>query len=175
MRPRTILIPLALLPLLFLLQGEWYRAVFLLFMAVAVATLSPGCGRPRPAMRASRSNGRCSASPATVFLAAALTMDAAKLRRAPSEASSLELLGGLSFGIAFLSLQIGLLIALLRYRLYDAEAVISRSATFALVTIFIGGIFAASNEAVKVFILGLYGPNSGQTPVSSRLRLQRCW
>jgi len=32
------------------------------------------------------------------------------------------------------------------------------------VTIFIGGIFAASNEAVKVFIQGLYGPNSGQTP-----------
>ena len=31
-------------------------------------------------------------------------------------------------------------------------------------TIFIGGIFAASNEAVKVFILGLYGPNSRQTP-----------
>jgi hypothetical protein len=53
---------------------------------------------------------------------------------------------------------------LLRYRLYDAEAVISRSATFALVTIFIGGVFAASNEAVKVFILGLYGPGAGQTP-----------
>ncbi len=74
------------------------------------------------------------------------------------------MLGGLTFGIAFLALQIGLLIALLRFRLYDAEAVISRSATFALVTIFIGGIFAASNEAVKVFIQGLYGPDSGQTP-----------
>ena len=58
----------------------------------------------------------------------------------------------------------GLMIALLRFRLYDAEVVISRSATFALVTVFIGGIFAASNEAVKVFIQGLYGPNAGQSP-----------
>jgi hypothetical protein len=42
--------------------------------------------------------------------------------------------------------------------------VISRSATFALVTVFIGGVFAGSNEAVKVFIQGLYGPDAGQTP-----------
>jgi hypothetical protein len=157
LRPRTILIPLALLPLLFLLQGEWYRAVFLLFMAVAVATLfarlretPPGDARQQIKWALFGFSGYA------VFLAAALTMDAAKLQ-AGSFGSQLllELLGGLSFGIAFVCLQIGLLIALLRYRLYDAEAVISRSATFALVTIFIGGIFAASNEAVKVFILGL--------------------
>jgi hypothetical protein len=92
-------------------------------------------------------------------------MDAAKLQVGSFGSQlALEILGGLSFGIAFLCLQVGLLIALLRYRLYDAEAVISRSATFALVTIFIGGIFAASNEAVKVFILSMYGPDSGQTP-----------
>ena len=166
LRPRTILIPLALLPLLFLLQGEWYRAVFMLFMAVAVATLfarlrqtPPGDARQQIKWALFGFSGYA------IFLAAALAMDAAKLQ-AGSFGSQflLELLGGLSFGIAFLCLQIGLLIALLRYRLYDAEAVISRSATFALVTIFIGGIFAASNEAVKVFIQGLYGPNSGQTP-----------
>jgi hypothetical protein len=166
LRPRTILIPLALLPLLFLLQGEWYRAVFMLFMAVAVATLfarlrqtPPGDARQQIKWALFGFSGYA------IFLAAALAMDAAKLQ-AGSFGSQLllELLGGLSFGIAFLCLQIGLLIALLRYRLYDAEAVISRSATFALVTIFIGGIFAASNEAVKVFIQGLYGPDSGQTP-----------
>jgi len=166
LRPRTILIPLALLPLLFLLQGEWYRAVFMLFMAVAVATLfarlrqtPPGDARQQIKWALFGFSGYA------IFLAAALAMDAAKLQ-AGSFGSQLllELLGGLSFGIAFLCLQVGLLIALLRYRLYDAEAVISRSATFALVTIFIGGIFAASNEAVKVFIQGLYGPDSGQTP-----------
>ena len=166
LRPRTILVPLALLPFLFLLQGEWYRAAFVLFMAVAVATLfgrlretPPGDARQQIKWALF---GFCGY---TIFLAAALTMDAAKLQAGSFGGQLLlELLGGLSFGIAFLALQIGLLIALLRYRLYDAEAVISRSATFALVTIFIGGIFAASNEAVKVFIQGLYGPDSGQTP-----------
>ena len=89
MRPRTILIPLALLPLLFLLQGEWYRAVFLLFMAVAVATLfarlretPPGDARQQIKWALFGFSGYA------VFLAAALTMDAAKLRQAPSEASS---------------------------------------------------------------------------------------
>ena len=166
LRPRTILVPLALLPLLFILQGEWYRAVFVLFMAVAVATLfarlretPPGDARQQIKWALFGFSGYA------VFLVAALTMDAAKLQAGSFGGQLvLELLGGLSFGLAFLSLQVGLLIALLRYRLYDAEAVISRSATFALVTIFIGGIFAASNEAVKVFIQGLYGPNSGQTP-----------
>ena len=42
LQPRTVLIPLALLPLLFLLQGEWYRITFMLFMAVA----HPSSGRP---------------------------------------------------------------------------------------------------------------------------------
>ena len=166
LRPRIILIPLALLPVLFLLQGEWYRITFMLFMAVAVATLfarlretAPGDSRQQIKWALFGFSGYA------LFLAAALTMDAAKLQIGSFGGQLLlELLGGLSFGLAFLCLQVGLLIALLRYRLYDAEAVISRSATFALVTIFIGGIFAASNEAVKVFIQGLYGPDSGTTP-----------
>ena len=166
LRPRTILIPLALLPVLFLLQGEWYRIAFMLFMAVAVATLfarlretPPGDSRQQIKWALFGFSGYA------LFLAAALTMDAAKLQVGSFGGQLLlELMGGLSFGLAFLCLQVGLLIALLRYRLYDAEAVISRSATFALVTVFIGGIFAGSNEAVKVFIQGLYGPDSGTTP-----------
>ena len=166
LRPRTILIPLALLPVLFLLQGEWYRAVFVLFMAVAVATLFSRLREtPSGDARQQIKWALLGFSGYAIFLVAALSMDAAKLQAGSFGSQlALELLGGLSFGLAFVSLQVGLLIALLRYRLYDAEAVISRSATFALVTIVIGGIFAASNEAVKVFIQGLYGPNSGQTP-----------
>jgi hypothetical protein len=70
----------------------------------------------------------------------------------------------LSFAAGVLILQLGLLIALLRYRLYDAEVVISRSANFALITFMIGGIFAGANEAVKVFVQGLYGNTASQTP-----------
>ncbi len=166
LRPRFVVVPLALLPVLFLLEGEWYRAVFMLFMAVAVATLfarlretPPGDARQQIKWALFGFSGYA------VFLASALAADAFKLQVGSFGSQLLlELLGGLSFGLAFLCLQLGLMVALLRFRLYDAEVVISRSATFALVTVFIGGIFAASNEAVKVFIQGLYGPNAGQSP-----------
>ena len=42
-----------------------------------------------------------------------------------------------------LTLQIGLLIALLRFRLYDAEFVISKSANVALITVTVAAVFAA--------------------------------
>ena len=166
LRPRLVTIPLVLLPVLFLLEGEWYRAVFALFMAVAVATLftrlretPPGDARQQIKWALFGFSGYA------MFLASALIADAFKLQVGSFGTQLLlELLGGLSFGLAFLCLQMGLMIALLRFRLYDAEVVISRSASFALVTVFIGGIFAASNEAVKVFIQGLYGPDAGQSP-----------
>jgi len=166
LRPRYVILPLVFLPTLFVLEGEWYRIVFMLFMAVAVATLfarlretPPGDARQQIKWALFGFSGYA------VFLASALVADAFKLQVGSFGSQLLlELLGGLSFGLAFLCLQMGLMIALLRFRLYDAEVVISRSATFALVTVFIGGIFAASNEAVKVFIQGLYGPNAGQSP-----------
>ena len=74
----------------------------------------------------------------------------------------LELLAGLSFGLAFLLLQLGLLVALLRFRLYDAEAVISRSANFALITLGVAAVFAATADGLKQIILNYYG-NSGST------------
>lgn len=166
LRPRHTLPALALLPVLFVLQGEWYRVTLLLFMAVAVATLFARLREIPPGdARQQIKWALFGFASYTAFLAAALTADGAKL-----QVSSfgwqllLELAGGLSFGLAFLCLQMGLLVALLRYRLYDAEVVISRSATFALVTVFLGGVFAASNEAVKLFIQSLYGPGAGQTP-----------
>ena len=166
LRPRYVIVPLVLLPVLFVLEGEWYRAVFMLFMAVAVATLFARLRETPPGdARQQIKYALLGFSGYATFLAAALVTDAFKLQVGSfGRQVLLELLGGLSFGLAFLCLQFGLMIALLRYRLYDAEVVISRSATFALVTVFIGGIFAASNEAVKVFIQGLYGPNAGQSP-----------
>lgn len=166
LRPRFVLVPLALLPTLFLLEGEWYRAAFILFMAVAVAILFARLrGTPAGDARQQIKWALLGFSGYALFLTAALIADAFKLQVGSfGRQLTLELLGGLSFGLAFLCLQMGLMIALLRFRLYDAEVVISRSATFALVTVFIGGVFAASNEAVKVFILSMYGPNAGQSP-----------
>jgi hypothetical protein len=100
-----------------------------------------------------------------LFLSLALLIDMSKLSVGRFGTQILlEVVGGLSFGLAFLCLNLGLLVALMRYRLYDAEAVISRSANFALITIVLGGVFAGTNEAVKVLVQSFYGPTAGSTP-----------
>lgn len=164
LRPRYVLFPLALLPILLVLSGDWYRATFGLFMLVAVAILfrrvretPPGDARQQIKWALFGFSGYA------LFLGAALTMDAAKLHVASFGSQILlELLAGLSFGLAFLILQLGLLIALLRFRLYDAEAVISRSANFALITLGVATVFAATADGLKQVILNYYG-NSGST------------
>ena len=93
----------------------------------------------------------------SLFLSVALTCDMTKLTVGSFGAQlALELFAGLTFGLAFLSLQLGLLIALLRYRLYDAEVVISRSVNVALITLGVAAVFAATAgcpEAVRLQLL----------------------
>ena len=166
LRPRITVLLVAALPVLFFLAGNLYRVTFVTFMVAGVLTLlwrlqhmPPGAARQQIKWALFGFSGYA------LFLAIAFVSDAAKLRvDAFTSQITLELLAGLSFGLAFLSLQLGLLIALLRFRLYDAEVVISRSANVALITIMIGGVFAGANEAVKLFVQGLYGPGAGQTP-----------
>jgi hypothetical protein len=76
-----------------------------------------------------------------------------------------EMLAGISLGIAVLLLQLGLLIALLRYRLYDAEVVISRSANFALITLAVAAVFAAAADALKQIVYNFYGNTGSEGPV----------
>lgn len=167
LRPRYVLVPLALLPTLFLLSGDWYRATFALFMLIAVAILyrrvretPPGDARQQIKWALL---GFCGYA---LFLAVALTMDGAKLQvHSFGTQMMLELLGGLSFGLAFLILQLGLLVALLRFRLYDAEAVISRSANFALITLGVAAVFAATADGLKQIILNYYGNTGSTAPV----------
>jgi hypothetical protein len=167
LRPRYLLVPLALLPVLFLLSGDWYRATFALFMLVAVAILFTRVRETPPGDARQQIKwallGFCGYA---LFLAAALTMDGAKLHvHSFGSQMMLELLGGLSFGLAFLILQLGLLVALLRFRLYDAEAVISRSANFALITLGVAAVFAATADGLKQIILNYYGNTGSTAPV----------
>jgi hypothetical protein len=76
-----------------------------------------------------------------------------------------EMLAGISLAIAVLLLQLGLLIALLRYRLYDAEVVISRSANFALITLAVAAVFAAAADALKQIVYNFYGNSGSEGPV----------
>lgn len=77
----------------------------------------------------------------------------------------LELTAGLTFGLSMLVLQLGLLVALIRYRLYDAEFVISRSANFALITLAVTAVFAGVADALKQIVYNYYGNSSSEGPI----------
>ena len=164
LRPRATFFILCLLPVLFFLSGDLYRSAFVIFMLAGVLTLlwrlqnTP----PSPA-RQQIKWALLEFSGYALFLGIAFASDGAKLGvHAFGAQLTLELLAGLSFGLAFLLLQLGLLVALLRFRLYDAEAVISRSANFALITLGVAAVFAATADGLKQIILNYYG-NSGST------------
>ena len=66
--------------------------------------------------------------------------------------------------VAFALIALGLLVSLLRYRLYDADAAISRSAALAVLTVGLGALFAGSSEGAKIFIESSLGRDAGALP-----------
>ncbi len=160
--PRITIAVLAALPLLLFLEGDFYRAMLIAAMAASVLLF---LWRLRSASGDERQQLKWAVfgfSGYVFFFGVAITADILKAG-APSLAQqlSLEVAAGFAFGIAFLLLQAGLLVALLRYRLYDAEVAISRSASFALIALILAGIFAATMEGVKEVILRLFGRDAG--------------
>jgi hypothetical protein len=67
-----------------------------------------------------------------------------------------------AIGFAFLSL--GLLVSLLKYRLYDADAAISRSAGYAVLTLMLGATFAASAKVLEWLFEAYFGGQAGALP-----------
>jgi hypothetical protein len=61
------------------------------------------------------------------------------------------------FQSGIMLLAVGFLISLLRYRLYDAEAAISRSAVYAALTLMLVGTFAASEALIELLGQRLFG------------------
>lgn len=55
----------------------------------------------------------------------------------------------------------GLLISLLRYRLYDADMVISRSAGYAILTLGLAGVWAGAEKTLEVLFEGQLGRDAG--------------
>jgi hypothetical protein len=162
---RVVLL-IGLLPILMFLKGSLYQAFFVCFMIMAVLMLLR-CMRQTASteMRQQIRWALFGFSGYALLRGISIMADLLKWWTESFGTQILvEMLAGLSFALGVLILQLGLLVALLRYRLYDAEIVISRSANFALITFLIGGIFAGANEAVKVFVQGLYGNGASQTP-----------
>lgn len=100
---------------------------------------------------------------AAVVLAAALGDDPSTY----TPLMSLAVLILFSSGMAVVAL--GLLVALLRFRLWEADTVITRSAAYAVVTVIVGVVWAASSDLVKMVITELMGRESevGATTVGA--------
>jgi hypothetical protein len=62
--------------------------------------------------------------------------------------------------VGSLAIPAGLLISLLRYRLYDADAAISRSAAYAALTLMLGAAFAGSEKIIEVMGEEMFGESS---------------
>ncbi|HEX8572759.1 MAG TPA: hypothetical protein VF759_08405 [Allosphingosinicella sp.] len=162
LKPRVTIPLLAALPLLLFLEGDIYRAFLIGAMSAAVLLF---LWRLRTAAGDERQQLKWAVfgfSGYAFFLGLSLTLDMLK----PGSTSlaqqlSLEVAAGFAFGLAFLLLQAGLLVALLRYRLYDAEVAISRSASFALIALILAAVFAATMEGVKEVILRFFGRDAG--------------
>jgi hypothetical protein len=163
LRPPAVLATLAALPVLLALEGDVYRAVFMLFMLASVLLLVGRMKRmPVGATRQQIKWALFGFSGYALFLAASLLSDMMKtMVGAFWQQLSLETTAGLTLGLAFLSLQLGLLVALLRFRLYDAESVISRSATFGVVMLAMGVAFAAGAEAIEEAVKAAAGTDAG--------------
>jgi hypothetical protein len=76
-----------------------------------------------------------------------------------------EIGGGISLALAVLILQLGLLVALLRYRLYDAEVAIGRSVNFAVITLGVGAVFAAAGDGLKQVVYNISGNTNNEGPI----------
>jgi len=75
----------------------------------------------------------------------------------------------LLFSVGMAAIPLGLLIALTRYRLWEADTVITRSAAYAVVTIIVGIVWAATTDLAKLIVEQVVGRESqaGATAVSA--------
>lgn len=156
---------LAALPLLMFLQGNPYKTLFVFFMTLAVLMLLRCLRKTESSEQRQQIRwALLGFSGYAVMRGVSIAADSLKWSTTSfGQQLLVEMVASIAFALAGLLLLCGLLIALLRFRLYDAETMISRSANFALITVFIGGIFAAANEAVKVLVLALYGPTASNS------------
>ena len=163
--PRLVLI-LAALPLLMMLHGKAYQALFVMFMLVAVLMLIR-CLRQTPAtdLRQQIRWALFGFSGYAVFRILSIAADLYKPMTGSFPAQlGFEVFAGFALGLSMLVLQLGLLVALLRFRLYDAEAIISRTASVAIVTLALGAVAAGVMEGIITQMQNIY--DDSQTPAA---------
>ena len=158
---------IAALPVLLFLQGTTYQLYFVACMVLAVLMLT-NCLRVSTSaeQRQQIRWALLGISGYAAFRLISILCDYFKWSAGSfPHQMLLEMSAGIAFAVAVLLLQFGLLIALLRYRLYDAEIVISRSANVALITLVIVAVFAAVADGLKQLVYDYYGNTNDEAPV----------
>jgi hypothetical protein len=158
---------LAALPILLFLHGQAYQLLLVGFMIVAVLLLLRNLRQtPSSDIRQQIRWALLGFSGYALFRGISTASDFFKWSMDSFGHQLLvELVAGVTFAIAVLILQFGLLIALVRYRLYDAEVAISRSANFALITLSVAAIFAAVQDGLKQVVYNYSGNTNSEGPI----------
>ena len=158
---------IACLPIIMFLQGTLYQSLFISFMIVGVLIMvrrlqKTESGEQRQQIRWAL----LGISAYAVLRCISIVCDYGKWSASSFGHQLLvEMCAGISFALAVLFLQLGLLVALLRYRLYDAEVVISRSANFALIALAVAAVFGAAADGLKQLVYNYYGNSNSEGPV----------
>jgi hypothetical protein len=155
------------LPLLMFLRGQAYQTYFVCFMIIGVLAMLRRLQKTNSAEQKQQIRWALLGISAYAALRCiSIVCDYLKWSTDSfGQQVLVEIASGLSFAFAMLFLQVGLLIALLRYRLYDAEIVIGRSVNFAVITLGVAAIFAAAGDAVKQVIYNYSGNTNNQGPI----------
>jgi hypothetical protein len=158
---------IACLPVLFFVRGNVYETFFVAFMIMAVLSLVRWLQKTQSGEQKQQIRwALLGISGYAVLRCLAIGGDYLKWVTASfGQQLLVEVSAGISFALANLILQLGLLIALLRYRLYDAEFVIGRSVNFAVITLGVGAIFAAAGDALKQVVYNVSGNTNSEGPI----------
>ncbi len=158
---------IACLPLLMFLQDQPYKAFFVAFMIIGVLVMIRCLHQTESSEQRQQIRWALLGISAYALLRCiSLAGDYLKWSTGSfGQQILLEMGAGISFALAALFLQLGLLVALLRYRLYDAEIVIGRSVNFAVITLGVAAVFAAAGDALKQIIYNYSGNTNSEGPI----------
>jgi hypothetical protein len=158
---------IASLPILMFLEGTFYQTFFVCFMILAVLSLLRTLRLTESGEQRQQIHwALLGITGYAVLRCVSIVCD--YLKWSPDRFGQqllVEITAGISFAVAVLMLQVGLLIALVRYRLYDAEFVISRSANVALITLAVASIFAGAADGFKQIVITYSGDANSQGPI----------
>lgn len=101
---------------------------------------------------------------AALFLVTTIAEQAMAGAEDPATYASLRLFLAFVLPAAPLAFAAGLLVSLLRFRLYDADVVISRSAAAAALTLTLAAVYAAASQVVEAGVQSSFGREGGLWP-----------